>query len=222
MSKFYKNEEEKFSKLVSDLKTLPKIEAPDNFEFNLMTRIQNKNFGEIRDTRPTFNWFKFLAPSAAVMATVLLFFIFYPQREEIPTQIANQPQLIDSQALAGKSSDKKFESLFSTEDKKASPKKNEEYSTPNPNTAQNQLAGKRTLPLNQRRSVAVDDFISGANSNQNPSARSSIVNSGDEPMVNGFRVENKLDKKTIEKFRAELDSLKKAQLKADSLKKAIK
>jgi len=219
MSEFYKNEEEKFSKLVAELKTLPKIEAPDNFEFNLMTRIQNKNFGEIRDTRPAFNWFKFLAPSAAVMASVLLFFIFYPQREEIPTQIVNNKQLIDSQALAGKSSDKKFESLFSTDDKKSSIKKSVES---NSNIAQTQLPGKRTFPLNQRRSVSVDDYISGANSNQNPSARTSIVNSGDEPMVDGFRIENKLDKKTIEKFRAELDSLKKAQLKADSLKKAIK
>lgn len=219
MSEFYKNEEEKFSKLVSDLKRLPKIEAPDNFEFNLMTRIQNKNFGEIRDTRPAFNWFKFLAPSAAVMASVLLFFIFYPQREEIPTQIPNQQQLVDSQALAGKSSDKKFESLFSTDDKKSSSKKSIES---NSSVAQTRLADKRNFPLNQRRSVSVDDYISGANSNQNPSARSSIVNSGDEPMLNGFRVENKLDKKTIEKFRAELDSLKKAQVKADSLKKAAK
>lgn len=219
MSKFYKNEEDKFSKLVSDLKTLPKIEAPENFEFNLMTRIQNKNFGEIRDTRPVFNWFKFLAPSAAVMASVLLFFIFYLQREEIPTQITNQNQLVDSQALAGKSSDKKFESLFSADNKKSSSKKNAES---NSNIAQNQLSGKSTFPLNQRRSVSVDDYISGANSNQNPSARSSIVNSGDDPMTDGFRVENKLDKKTIEKFRAELDSLKKAQLKADSLKKAMK
>lgn len=219
MSEFYKNEEEKFSKLVSDLKTLPKIEAPDNFEFNLMTRIQNKNFGEIRDTIPTFNWFKFLAPSAAVMASVLLFFIFYPQSEEIPTQIANQNQLVDSQALAGKSSDKKFESLFSTDDKKSSIKKSVES---NSNIAQTQLSGKSSFPLNQRRSVSVDDYISGANSNQNSSARSSIVNSGENPMTDGFRVENKLDKKTIEKFRAELDSLKKAQLKADSLKKAMK
>lgn len=184
-----------------------------------MTRIQNKNFGEIRDTRPAFNWFKFLAPSAAVMASVLLFFIFYPQREEIPTQIANQHQLVDSQALAGKSSDKKFESLFSADNKKSSSKKNAES---NSNIAQNQLPGTRTFPLNQRRSVSVDDYISGANSNQNQSARSSIVNSGEDPMTNGFRVENKLDKKTIEKFRAELDSLKKAQLKADSLKKAMK
>lgn len=219
MSEFYKNEEEKFSKLVSDLKTLPKIEAPDNFEFNLMTRIQNKNFGEIKDTRPAFNWFKFLAPSAAVMASVLLFFIFYPQREEIPTQITNQNQLVDSQALAGKSSDKKFESLFSKDDKKSSIKKSVES---NSNIAQTQLSGKSSFPLNQRRSVSVDDYISGANSNQNSSARSSIVNSGDNPMTDGFRVENKLDKKTIEKFRAELDSLKKAQLKADSLKKAMK
>ena len=222
MSEFYKNEEQKFSSLLSDLKKLPKIEAPENFEFNLMTRIENKNFGQVEEERPKFNLLKFLAPSAAVLATVLLFFIFYPQKNEIPTQIANQPKTTDSQSIVGNSANKNFESLFSADEKKSSNQKREVVTLPNQNIAQNPQAVKPPVQFNQRRSVAVDDYISGANSNQNSAVRSNIVNSGDEPLVDGFLIEKKTDKKTIEKFRSELDSLKKAQTKADSLKKARK
>lgn len=222
MSEFYNNEEQKFSNLLSDLKKLPKIEAPDNFEFNLMTRIENKNFGQVEEERPKFNLLKFLAPSAAVLATVLLFFIFYPQKNEVPTQIANQPTTTDSQSIVGNSANKNFESLFSKEEKKSSNQKREVVSQPNQNIAQNPQAVKSPVQFNQRRSVAVDDYISGANSNQNSAVRSNIVNSGDEPLVDGFLIEKKTDKKTIEKLRSELDSLKKAQVKADSLKKARK
>ena len=222
MSEFYNNEEQKFSSLLSDLKKLPKIEAPENFEFNLMTRIENKNFGQVEEERPKFNLLKFLAPSAAVLATVLLFFIFYPQENEIPTQIANQPKTTDSQSIVGNSANKNFESLFSTDEKKSSNQKREVVTLPNQNIAQNPQAVKPPVQFNQRRSVAVDDYISGANSNQNSAVRSNIVNSGDEPLVDGFLIEKKTDKKTIEKFRSELDSLKKAQTKADSLKKARK
>ncbi|MDP2039021.1 MAG: hypothetical protein Q8L04_16705 [Ignavibacteria bacterium] len=222
MSEFYNNEEQKFSSLLSDLKKLPKIEAPENFEFNLMTRIENKNFGQVEEERPKFNLLKFLAPSAAVLATVLLFFIFYPQKNEIPTQIANQPKTTDSQSIVGNSANKNFESLFSTDEKKSSNQKREVVTLPNQNIAQNPQAVKPPVQFNQRRSVAVDDYISGTNSNQNSAVRSNIVNSGDEPLVDGFLIEKKTDKKTIEKFRSELDSLKKAQTKADSLKKARK
>src|SRR3989339_420354 len=188
MNELYNREEQKFSNLLSDLKKLPKIEAPDNFEFNLMTRIENKNFGQVEEERPKFNLLKFLAPSAAVLATVLLFFIFYPQKNDIPTQIANQSKAADSQSIAGNTANKNFESLFSKEEKKSSTPKREAVSQ----------------------------------SNQNPALRGNIVNSGDQPIVDGFLVEKKTDKKTIEKFRSELDSLKKAQAKADSLKKAGK
>ena len=222
MSELYNTEEQKFSNLLSDLKKLPKIEAPDNFEFTLMTRIQNKNFGQVEEERPKFNLLKFLAPSAAVLATVLLFFIFYPQKNDIPTQIANQSKAADSQSIAGNTANKNFESLFSKEEKKSSTPKREAVSQSNQNIAQNPSAVKSPAQFNQRRSVAVDDYISGANSNQNPALRGNIVNSGDQPIVDGFLVEKKTDKKTIEKFRSELDSLKKAQAKADSLKKAGK
>ncbi|NMB83090.1 MAG: hypothetical protein GYA14_14855, partial [Ignavibacteria bacterium] len=63
----YNDEEKQFSKLIKDLKELPKVEAPDNFEFQLMTRIQNKNFGENPLPREKFNLVKFFAPSAVVV-----------------------------------------------------------------------------------------------------------------------------------------------------------
>ena len=77
MNNFY-NEEKKYSKLVNDLKNLPHIKAPENFEFNLMTRIENKNFGDSKIPKTTsFNIFKFLAPSAIVLTAFILFFIFF-------------------------------------------------------------------------------------------------------------------------------------------------
>ena len=113
MSEFYNNkEEEKFSNLLSDLKKLPKIEAPENFEFNLMTRIQNRNFTPVEEERQKFNIFKFLAPSVAVLATAVLFFIFYPQQKEIQTQLAEKQNITDTQSIAGNTADKKIESLF--------------------------------------------------------------------------------------------------------------
>lgn len=220
MSEFYNNkEEQQFSNLLADLKKLPKVEAPENFEFNLMTRIQNGNFGQVDEERPRFSLFKFLAPSAAVLAAVVLFFIFYPQQQNIQTQIAQKQSITDTQSIAGNTSDKNFESLFSTEEKKHT---SQNSSQQNQNIAQNAQPNKPQVMFNPRKSVSVDDYISGTNSNQNSGLRSNIVNSGEDPLVNGFFVEKKTDKKMIEKYRNELDSLKKAQMKADSLKKARK
>jgi len=52
--------------------------------------------------------------------------------------------------------------------------------------------------------------------------RGNVVKSGDDPIVDGFFVEKQTDKQFIEKYRAALDSLRKAQQKADSLRKALK
>jgi hypothetical protein len=221
MSKFYNNnEEQQFSNLLTDLKKLPKIEAPENFEFNLMTRIQNRNFGKSEEERPKFNLLKFLAPSAAVLATVVLFFIFYPQQKEIQTQITKQQNVTDSQSIAGNTSNKNIESLFSQKSTHDVQRKD------NGRVEQEVVVGSqpsKSQPIfNQRRSVSVDDYISGVNSNQNPGLKSNVVNSGDEPIVDGFLIEKKTDKKTIEKYRNEVDSLKRARIKADSLKKAGK
>jgi len=223
MNKFYNIEEDKqFSNLLTDLKNLPKIEAPENFEFNLMTKIQNGNFNQGEAKPPKFNLLKFFAPSAAVLAAIILFFIFYPEQQEIQTQIAQKNIVDDSQTIAGNASDKKIESLFNK------PEKKKDNRTAKPNIPQSQnLAPKSQLAnqnqmYNPTKSVSVDDYISGINSNQKNPSRNSVVNSGENPLVDGFLVEKKTDKKTIEKFRTQIDSIRKAQLKADSLKKVNK
>ena len=40
---FYNLEETEFKETIDKLKSLPKVDAPDNFEYNLMVKINNKN-----------------------------------------------------------------------------------------------------------------------------------------------------------------------------------
>jgi hypothetical protein len=68
--------DKEFQKLKSLLQELPKIEAPDNFEYNLMTRIQNKSF-EIKSENKKNIFFWVYTPAFALVASVVLvFFIF--------------------------------------------------------------------------------------------------------------------------------------------------
>lgn len=209
------NEETKQSKLINDLKNLPQIKAPENFEFNLMTRIQNKNFESELEERQKFNLMKFFAPSAAVVAVVLLFFVFYPQRQEIQNQISNQPKLADTQKIVEQSISHENSSKQNIAAKD---------NIVNRNTQQIQTSNPKKLQglFNSQKSVSVDDYISGNSEDRTQMQRGNIVNSGSEPIVDGFYLEKQVDKKTIEKYRTALDSLKRAQLKADSLKKAQK
>lgn len=225
MSKIYN--ENDYKNLVKDLKELPKINAPENFEYNLMTRIQNKNFGSVQDETPKFNWLKFLAPSAVVVTAIILFFIFLPQANQTNNPLLTQPKNIDSQSIVDNSA-KVTEGLV-----KKNLQQKEFYAQPNQDKAgntqsmisSNNSAAPRSglMPLSSKKSVAVDDYISGQNSNQKDMLRGNIVNSGDQPSeFEGLLVPQKTDQKTVQKYRAQADSVKKAQAKADSLKKAQK
>ena len=216
MNNIYNENEQKQSKLINDLKELPKIKAPENFEYNLMTKIQNKNFGESLNQKSQFNFVKFFAPSAIVVTIVLLFFIFLPSSNQrnVPS---NSPRIIENQAIA---------------DNSVAPFKKEENANNSNQASQNTISipqlshSSNERPLNQiddSRSVKVDDYISGANSNQKGLERGNIVNGGSEPAGdNGFFISERPDKKTLDKYRARVDSVKKAQFKADSLKKVQK
>jgi hypothetical protein len=216
MNKIYNENEQKQSKLIKDLKELPKLKAPENFEYNLMTKIQNKNFGESLNQKPQFNFVKFFAPSAIVVTIVLLFFVFLPSSNQrnVPS---NSPRIVENPVIA---------------DNSTAPLKNEENAKNSKQAPQNTVSTPQSSqfsnerPLNQiddSRSVKVDDFISGANSNQNNLERGNVVNGGSGPAGdNGFFISERPDKKTLDKYRARVDSVKKAQLKADSLKKAQK
>jgi len=223
MKQFYNEEETKYSKLLNDLKSLPQIKAPENFEFNLMTRIENKNFGDSKLPKEKFNLIKFLAPSATVVAMFILFILFYPRTEEIKNEIAKQPSVADTQTLIEKSiASQQIQKpqVTKTEKKKtlASSNINGSLEASNSSSANSKLQDF----INSHRSVSVDDYLSGATVTNRNMQRGNVVKSGDDPIVDGFFVEKQTDKQFIEKYRAALDSLRKAQQKADSLRKALK
>ena len=213
MSNIYNENEEKKSKLIKDLKELPKIKAPENFEYNLLTKIQNNNFGDLNTEKPQFNFVKFFAPSAVVVTIVLLFFIFLPssnQRNVTPTT----PHLIENQAVADNSV-----TPLKKENNIKNPVQNSLPAPLQRNFSPDRQPGK----IDGSRSVRVDDYISGANQNKSDLERGNMVSSGNEPVGdNGYFISEHPDKKTLEKYRARIDSVKKAQLRADSLKKAQK
>ena len=221
MKKIYNDDESKFPEMLKDLKELPKIKAPDNFEYNLMTRIHNKNFGAVEKERPQFNWIKFLAPSAVVASAIILFFIFLPSSQENNNQLLQQTKLQDKQSEVNNPLSAKNE--LNNQQPVASDNKLQSNSS-SLLGSNNQTLKSRTLsPLNDSRSIKLDDYISGANKNQSNTNRGNIVNNGEEPsQYDGFIVSEKPDKKTLDRYRAVVDSIKKAQLKADSLKKVQK
>jgi len=221
MKKIYNHDDVEYSDLLNDLKNLPKINAPDNFEYNLSTKIQNKNFGNVKDEKIHFSWIKFLAPSGVVVAAILLFFMFLPSSQENDNRILQQPNMKNNQTMNDNSSAAGIE--------------NKNHSTPTTrqslNSNTNSLKGPSNIssrsnqlsPISDPRSIRLDDFISGTNGNQKNSNRGNVVSNGENSTpYDGFIVSEKPDQKTLEKYRAVVDSIKKAQLKADSLKKALK
>jgi hypothetical protein len=210
--------ESKNSKLVEDLKSLPKVKAPENFELNLMTRIQNQNFGEIKEEKQRFSYFKFLAPSAVVVTAFIVFFIFfYPSQQRI---LNFQPQPVVSDSQGSVASLKTDVARNNPEIKKSVAF--EQKSTSN-SASQQSNSNIAKYPINRNRSVSLDDYISGESERSSNVQQGNVVNGGeDAPNFDGFFVRQKSDKETIEKYRSVIDSLKKAEMRADSIKKAQK
>lgn len=87
------DDEKEFEKLQTLLKELPKIEAPDNFEYNLMTRIQNKNF-DIKSEKKKSIFFWVYTPTFALVASVILvFFVFTDSDIDTEDTWNSQPKL---------------------------------------------------------------------------------------------------------------------------------
>lgn len=101
----YDNSEDIYSNLIKDLKDLPKINTTDNFEYNLMIKIQNGNLEE-PNTSGGFKktWVFAPATSLAAVALVLFFFVLAPS-EVIENPLMEPPELREDAAsfeLAGK------------------------------------------------------------------------------------------------------------------------
>jgi hypothetical protein len=229
MNKIYNDSEENSSKLLEELKKLPKINAPENFEFNLMMRIQNKSF-DLKDGKiHQFNLARFLAPSAVVVTVVLLFFVFYPRSEQINNlQMSQQkvlaPQAVQETTLPTSTKDMAAVSHSVIEKAggaKVTNEKSEPVQVQQQIVPQQFKAGRTDFLQNNKNAISLDDYISGDNSSERNIQQGSVVNSGTQtPEFDGFLVKQKTDPKTLKHYREVVDSLKKVQMKLDSLKKA--
>lgn len=217
----YNDEDKQFSNLLNDLKELPRVNAPDNFEFQLMTRIQNKNFETPPEPREQFNLLKFFAPSAVVVTVIILIFVFLPGNEQLDNPLMTDPP----QILAQSDHENIIKDQNINDDKtnKQSSNVARQSSSPSLNVAVNPndavVKPDSKYPIYSNRSVVLDDYISGENKRRN-NLRGNVVKSGEDLQeFDGFFIREEADKKTIERYRALLDSVKKAQAKQDSLKR---
>lgn len=227
MNKIYNDSDNKHSNLIRDLKNLSKVNAPENFEFNLMTRIENKNFNLPEEERPRFSLIKFLAPSAVVVTAVLLFFIFYPNGGQLNNTQQNQQPAV-SQSVADNVPAANTQTSVKVVPKNETPAVTRRQITVDSfrdQSIRNQArANTQPIPLQRNPySVSVDKYISGNNNTPTDLSQGNVVSGGDQPMENdGFFFKQKMSQQTLKRYREIVDSLKKAQLRLDSLKKASK
>ncbi len=81
--------------VVKLLQKLPRENAPDDFEFKLMTRIKNRNFGDLeREEKSGLLWVVLPSASIVTAAVVVLMFMFSSVEENIVT--TSVPQKINS------------------------------------------------------------------------------------------------------------------------------
>lgn len=216
---FY-NEDEKYKNLIKDLKNLPAVKTDENFEYNLLTKINNLPLLEEKPIRK-FRLSLFLAPSAVMATAIILFFVFLPPNNNDEIPLLSDPQPIQNQLLSGNSSDS-IEKL--SEKVELSTPIKEKFVSSKPEVQPQIKTSAPSRSIQSSRSIALDEYISGKSSlKESSSKRASVVSSGDaSEEFDGFFVREPLDAQTLKKYRDALDSIKNAEIKKDSLKKAGK
>lgn len=112
------NEEKKYEKLIDDLKNLPEVNAPQNFEANLWRKINSSE----NEKKESF-WDKIfspgkLVPAAVVIASaVIIFFMVDIKTAKPEDPLSIQPRMRDDVIISEKVEDKNVEPLIKQETK---------------------------------------------------------------------------------------------------------
>lgn len=215
-------EEEKFSDVVKALKSLPKVKADDNFEFNLMTRINNKNF-EMHTPEKVFSVKRIFAPAAALaFSVIIVFFLVSDSGGNIENPFLIEPTM--RQDFSAAKSD--TIELRSTSQNFVASEQSEQSMVTRSTTNSGvfrvvvQPSDAVTvepvqLPFNDENAVDLDSFVSGESGNSRPNLnRGALVSGGNTASsFDGFLISERPSKECIESHKARLDSLKNLQEK---------
>lgn len=229
-------ENNEFEKLQTLLKELPKVGAPDNFEYKLMTRIHNKNF-EIKSKKKKNIFFWFYTPTFALVASVILiFFVFTDSDVDSENPWNSQPKLLpeiqSSETTVSSSANniqadvKENFSKSLAKEKKATPNVSASNQSEKPSIQKNSIAAntkaKPVYPFDKSKSVDLDKLLTTEEAVTAPSnglAQPHLAGQGNtfESPFSGFFIRQREAEARKESLRIREDSLK--QLKESETNK---
>ena len=212
------NEKKEFEQIKKLLKDLPKVNTEDNFVYNLMTKIENKNFN-LKTENSATKWFRWsFKPAVAVAFSVLiLFFIFYEQPENaddpfstIPLMISDYDDIADTIEIKPSKTEKK-EKISSPADRFADKETDEPEESYRIVLQPNDFVTKEKVdyPFDKRKSVDLDEYLRKASNKSASSQMGELAGSGtrNDLIFRGFLLREREKKDTIDSLKPESDSL---------------
>ena len=208
------------------LKSMPRIKAPDNFEYNLMTRIENKNFGDLAEEKKKLGFAWKLTPAVAFVTSLfILFMVWTDQSTEVENPLMKLPPTIakthsanNDVVLSKKSASKSdaFASRSVSEEKEVASTSDEDLYRVVVGSNDVVSREKMALNLNNGQNVDLDMALIGGAVNPNANNRTRLVGGGESFEFNGFYIREQTDRKMLEMIKNRLDSLN--QARTDSIK----
>lgn len=211
----YNFNDDEYQHVIKLLNDLPKVNASENFQYNLNVKIENKQFElNTKEYHPILPW-KIVVPASSAVAMVVLFFTFFVESDNLENPFHIQPKLrneITSNIFeANKSSDKLGNSKISENDVilKDDIKSNEVHSLPNSVISEENIIAE--FPFDASKSTDLDNIIADDESKTNISQRANLVGrSNNNSSFNGFFIREEINKEEFEALKARNDSLIKA------------
>jgi len=221
MNKKFYNEDSEHQEIIKLLNDLPKVTASDNFEFNLMTRIDNKNF-KIQSEQKYSNFFWVLVPATGlVISAVVVFFVFFNQSNDFnlllqePAKIMGSvnnndyPKNLNDVILDQKPLGISYAGAVSKE--KSATFEAKQSKTLRIVVKPNDVIDEEyvNLPFDKSKSVNVDAAIGSSSKNSTQPQSTLVGGVRKQSGFNGFYIREQLNRKFLEEWRARLDSINK-------------
>jgi len=214
----YNVNEEKYQHVIKLLKELPKVKPPDNFEFNLMLKIQNNNFELNKPEKSFLNPWKIFIPATAVVAIFLLviflnntednqdnpFQLIPKMRTELSSNFNNSLTLLNNNNLEKEINNKDVIINKSSINENILNKINNKNSSSTGKTEK-----EINFPFDISTSTNIDEILVSKRSETNIDKRASLAGNNNSSFFDGFFIREEVDQRYIEEMRARFDSLKK-------------
>lgn len=193
------SDDSEFKELKKLLKDLPKVNTPDNFEFNLMTKIQNKSFEVKSEKKKSWLTWSLTPAIAFAMSVFLIFFVFTREEESEDNPWNTLPQLMEENVVEA-------ETPITDKDQVGNKVvKNEIVKT---RTSKNLAVSKKIkedYPFEEKSSINFDEYLE-ADAPQSSGAGPQLAGSQNSPF-DGFFLRQRRDAQERDSVKKEKDSL---------------